>query len=178
MSATRVNLGFVPLVDAAPLLVAEALGFAGEEGLELALTAKPQRGVGIAGRSGPVGGACRGDRTRADRAHRDLCRWRIAAGSGFDRVSRRGRQFSMARSGLVDRQASGAAARAGPAARHRRRPCGVSNRPVPSASKPDRGCAAGCVGQTGGLAFGANRRAVAARSADSAAGSLLRCPNL
>ena len=41
MSATRLALGFVPLVDAAPLIVAEALGFAAEEGLELTLTPAP-----------------------------------------------------------------------------------------------------------------------------------------
>lgn len=41
MSATSLNLGFVPLVDAAPLIVAEALGFAAEEGLELTLLPAP-----------------------------------------------------------------------------------------------------------------------------------------
>ena len=35
------RLGFVPLVDAAPLIVAEAMGFAGEEGLALELVAAP-----------------------------------------------------------------------------------------------------------------------------------------
>ena len=35
------RLGFVPLVDAAPLIVAEAMGFAEEEGLALDLVAAP-----------------------------------------------------------------------------------------------------------------------------------------
>lgn len=37
----RLRIGFVPLVDAAPLIVAEAMGFAEEEGLELDLVAAP-----------------------------------------------------------------------------------------------------------------------------------------
>ena len=41
MNATSLTLGFVPLVDAAPLLVAQALGFAGEEGLDLTLVPAP-----------------------------------------------------------------------------------------------------------------------------------------
>ena len=41
MSVARLALGFVPLVDAAPLLVAQALGFAAEEGLDLDLTPAP-----------------------------------------------------------------------------------------------------------------------------------------
>ncbi len=41
MSVTRLTLGYVPLVDAAPLLVAQALGFALEEGLDLTLIAAP-----------------------------------------------------------------------------------------------------------------------------------------
>lgn len=41
MSATPLTLGFLPLVDAAPLIVAQALGFASEEGLELTLLAAP-----------------------------------------------------------------------------------------------------------------------------------------
>ncbi len=41
MSATALNLGFVPLVDAAPLILADALGFAGEEGLNLTLLPAP-----------------------------------------------------------------------------------------------------------------------------------------
>ena len=41
MSATPLTLGFVPLVDAAPLIVAEALGFAAEEGLDLTLRPAP-----------------------------------------------------------------------------------------------------------------------------------------
>lgn len=40
MSVTM-RLGFVPLVDAAPLIIAEALGFAEEEGLHLDLQATP-----------------------------------------------------------------------------------------------------------------------------------------
>jgi ABC-type nitrate/sulfonate/bicarbonate transport system substrate-binding protein len=40
MTATM-RLGFVPLVDAAPLIVADALGFAQEEGLDLDLVAAP-----------------------------------------------------------------------------------------------------------------------------------------
>lgn len=41
MSATELALGYVPLVDAAPLYVAQALGFAQEEGLDLTLIAAP-----------------------------------------------------------------------------------------------------------------------------------------
>lgn len=41
MSATSLTLGYLPLVDAAPLLVAQALGFAGEEGLDLTLIPAP-----------------------------------------------------------------------------------------------------------------------------------------
>ena len=41
MTASVLRLGYVPLIDAAPLIVAEALGFASEEGLELQLTAAP-----------------------------------------------------------------------------------------------------------------------------------------
>jgi two-component system, oxyanion-binding sensor len=41
MSATPLRLGYLPLLDAAPLLVAQALGFAGEEGLALTLVAAP-----------------------------------------------------------------------------------------------------------------------------------------
>lgn len=41
MSATALNLGYLPLVDAAPLLVAQALGFAQEEGLDLTLIPAP-----------------------------------------------------------------------------------------------------------------------------------------
>ena len=40
MTAT-LRAGFVPLVDAAPLIIADAMGFAGEEGLHLNLTAAP-----------------------------------------------------------------------------------------------------------------------------------------
>lgn len=41
MITTPLRLGYLPLVDAAPLLVAQALGFAGEEGLDLTLVAAP-----------------------------------------------------------------------------------------------------------------------------------------
>lgn len=41
MSLIPLNLGFVPLVDAAPLWVAQALGFASEEGLVLTLIPAP-----------------------------------------------------------------------------------------------------------------------------------------
>jgi ABC-type nitrate/sulfonate/bicarbonate transport system substrate-binding protein len=41
MSVTPLNLGFLPLVDAAPLLVAQTLGFAREEGLDLTLIPAP-----------------------------------------------------------------------------------------------------------------------------------------
>jgi ABC-type nitrate/sulfonate/bicarbonate transport system substrate-binding protein len=41
MSATALTLGYLPLVDAAPLLVAQALGFADEEGLDLTLIPAP-----------------------------------------------------------------------------------------------------------------------------------------
>eukprot|EP00435_Cladocopium_sp_Y103_P077658 s1_g1397.t1 len=37
MSADRVTAGFIPLIDAAPLIVAQELGFAEEAGIELAL---------------------------------------------------------------------------------------------------------------------------------------------
>jgi ABC-type nitrate/sulfonate/bicarbonate transport system substrate-binding protein len=39
MTQDRLSLGFIPLVDAAPLIVAEELGFAAEEGLSLDLRA-------------------------------------------------------------------------------------------------------------------------------------------
>ncbi len=41
MSVIALNLGYVPLVDAAPLLLAQTLGFAREEGLDLTLIAAP-----------------------------------------------------------------------------------------------------------------------------------------
>jgi two-component system, oxyanion-binding sensor len=41
MKATALNIGYLPLVDAAPLLVAQALGFASEEGLDLTLIPAP-----------------------------------------------------------------------------------------------------------------------------------------
>ena len=41
MSVTGLTLGYVPLVDAAPLLVAEAMGFAREEGFDLTLNPEP-----------------------------------------------------------------------------------------------------------------------------------------
>jgi ABC-type nitrate/sulfonate/bicarbonate transport system substrate-binding protein len=41
MSVTPINLGFLPLVDAAPLMVAQSLGFAREEGLDLTLVPAP-----------------------------------------------------------------------------------------------------------------------------------------
>ncbi len=41
MSVANLALGFLPLVDAAPLLVAQALGFAREEGLDLTLIPAP-----------------------------------------------------------------------------------------------------------------------------------------
>ena len=41
MRLMSLNLGYVPLVDSAPLLVAQALGFAREEGLDLTLVAAP-----------------------------------------------------------------------------------------------------------------------------------------
>lgn len=41
MSLTVLNCGYVPLVDAAPLLVAQKLGFAAEEGLDLCLLQQP-----------------------------------------------------------------------------------------------------------------------------------------
>lgn len=41
MSVTRLSLAYLPLVDAAPLFVADALGFAAEEGLELDLKPAP-----------------------------------------------------------------------------------------------------------------------------------------
>lgn len=41
MSNSTLTLGYLPLIDAAPLLVAQALGFAGEEGIELQLTPAP-----------------------------------------------------------------------------------------------------------------------------------------
>lgn len=40
MTAT-LRLGYVPLLDAAPIIVADALGFAQEEGLRLARHAAP-----------------------------------------------------------------------------------------------------------------------------------------
>lgn len=41
MSRRRVEIGFLPLVDAAPLIVAREMGFAAEEGLDLALVREP-----------------------------------------------------------------------------------------------------------------------------------------
>lgn len=41
MSLTELKAGFIPLVDAAPLIVARELGFAEEEGLDLTLAAAP-----------------------------------------------------------------------------------------------------------------------------------------
>lgn len=41
MSGQRVNAGFLPLVDAAPLIIARELGFAQEEGLDLCLHRAP-----------------------------------------------------------------------------------------------------------------------------------------
>lgn len=41
MNGTVLRLGYVPLIDAAPLFVADALGFAEEEGLKLRLIAAP-----------------------------------------------------------------------------------------------------------------------------------------
>lgn len=41
MSTVLLNAGFIPLVDAAPLIIARELGFAEEEGLELALRSAP-----------------------------------------------------------------------------------------------------------------------------------------
>lgn len=41
MSARQVECGFIPLVDAAPLLIARELGFAAEEGIDLVLHREP-----------------------------------------------------------------------------------------------------------------------------------------
>lgn len=41
MSPTRLSVAFIPLVDAAPLIAAEEIGFAREEGLELELVRAP-----------------------------------------------------------------------------------------------------------------------------------------
>ncbi|MEL6465544.1 MAG: CmpA/NrtA family ABC transporter substrate-binding protein [Pseudomonadota bacterium] len=41
MSITRLNCGYVPLVDSAPLIVAQELGFAADEGLSLNLLRQP-----------------------------------------------------------------------------------------------------------------------------------------
>ena len=41
MRATTLSVGFIPLVDAAPLIVAESMGFAAEEGLALDLRRAP-----------------------------------------------------------------------------------------------------------------------------------------
>ena len=41
MSTVRLRAGFIPLVDAAPLIIAHEFGFAEEEGLALDLTAAP-----------------------------------------------------------------------------------------------------------------------------------------
>lgn len=41
MSRASIEIGFVPLVDAAPLIVAHEMGFAAEEGLALALVREP-----------------------------------------------------------------------------------------------------------------------------------------
>jgi len=41
MSAARIRCGFIPLVDCAPLVVAQELGYAAEEGVELELLRQP-----------------------------------------------------------------------------------------------------------------------------------------
>ena len=41
MNAVVLSAGFIPLVDAAPLIVAEEMGFAAEEGLALDLVRAP-----------------------------------------------------------------------------------------------------------------------------------------
>ena len=41
MKAVTVSVGFIPLVDAAPLIVAQEMGFAAEEGIALALRRAP-----------------------------------------------------------------------------------------------------------------------------------------
>jgi two-component system, oxyanion-binding sensor len=41
MSLTELHLGYLPLIDAAPLFIAQALGFAEEEGLALQLRPAP-----------------------------------------------------------------------------------------------------------------------------------------
>ena len=43
MSATVLNCGYVPLVDCAPLVIAQERGFAAEEGLSLNLVRQPSR---------------------------------------------------------------------------------------------------------------------------------------
>ncbi len=37
MKGTTLSLGYIPLVDAAPLIAAQEMGFAAEEGLDLDL---------------------------------------------------------------------------------------------------------------------------------------------
>ena len=41
MKMQRIDMGFIPLVDAAPLIVAREIGFANDEGLDLALSRAP-----------------------------------------------------------------------------------------------------------------------------------------
>ena len=41
MTGVPVSAGFIPLVDAAPLIIAREIGFADEEGLALSLTRAP-----------------------------------------------------------------------------------------------------------------------------------------
>ncbi|MEM8538154.1 MAG: ABC transporter substrate-binding protein, partial [Pseudomonadota bacterium] len=41
MKVFDIRIGFIPLVDAAPLVVAKELGFAGEEGLTITLEPSP-----------------------------------------------------------------------------------------------------------------------------------------
>ena len=41
MSTARLSIGFIPLTDAAPLIAAEEMGFAQEEGLSLDLVKAP-----------------------------------------------------------------------------------------------------------------------------------------
>ena len=41
MKGTRLAIGFIPLVDAAPLIVAQEMGFAAAEGIELDLKPAP-----------------------------------------------------------------------------------------------------------------------------------------
>lgn len=127
-----------------------------------------QRGRGPAFGAGTAGRWIGSDRTGPDRTAGHLCGRHRAAGAGNDRVPCRGRQFSVAQSGGVDRRAAGVASRAGPRAGRFRSPLGLPQRPLPFASARNRRGFARRFGQAGGVVVGPHGGPVSTGSADSA----------